>query len=784
MKNSHPVFIHSLFRTSSTYIWNKFRRNPKNLCYYEPFHHVLATLTTSNVKFALTSNFIAAGHPPLKKHYLFEYESLLRKDREGIPYFKKEFSYDHFCQFGEDEYPEQKQYLDFLIQQAGDRVPVLQFNRTALRSAWFKAHYPQSLNIYLCRNPRDQWQSYFAIQERLGFDAFFIMDLMALSKSRENPIIRPLTFVIPLLRHQAAEYKEEEAVYRLLLSCYDDHEKYFLFYYLWLASLLVNIRQTDLLLDINALSDGGPYRDQIESAILQASGESLDFSDCRVSDYAQHRLPPQRMAKIEGHVQALMAATFPGGCPRELPDILSPRLKDLLTAQWKKGFEKTDATLSNIPLRFLILKSQELENLRRELQSKDEQIARYQNVFQRERDLREENDVQLMKLKATVGRLRNELNRLRHSYAFRIGRTLLFPWRTAKYLSRRPKRIRFGNVDGRSEKERIDFIAAAERKISVADQIRLNFGRHRSGLKYGLQHLRGLHHPKGVLLDAFIERTFSWTPERCISYSKSWIGFIHVPPHIPPWFHAEQSNLEIFESDPWKQSLPFCRGLFAFSKYHQRHLERVLPVSVETLLLPSEVPSLTWTWEAFESNPDKKVIQVGWWLRKLHAIYQLPPTPFQKVLLHVGHRDMSWLMEMERQILAAEGAFRPDMYDSVRTIPFLSNTEYDSLLSRNIVFMFLYDVSASNAIVECIIRHTPLLINPLEAVLEYLGQDYPFYYRSLEEAAAKLMDRDLIAQTHQYLRDLPIREKLSGVYFSRAVLDSKIYRSLPPPPRN
>jgi hypothetical protein len=202
---------------------------------------------------------------------------------------------------------------------------------------------------------------------------------------------------------------------------------------------------------------------------------------------------------------------------------------------------------------------------------------------------------------------------------------------------------------------------------------------------------------------------------------------------------------------------------------------------VETLLLPNEAPQLTWSWKAFDSNPQKKLVQVGWWLRKFHAIFQFPKTPFQKIFLHVGHPSLPELMEKEKEILIRENAFSDVHYDSVTTVPFLSNPEYDLLLSRNIVFVFLYDASACNAIVECMVRHTPLLINPLEAVVEYLGEGYPFYFQSLPEAAAKLMNRDLIYRTHEYLRRLPRQRELSGKSFLRAFRGSGIYRSLAAP---
>jgi len=66
--------------------------------------------------------------------------------------------------------------------------------------------------------------------------------------------------------------------------------------------------------------------------------------------------------------------------------------------------------------------------------------------------------------------------------------------------------------------------------------------------------------------------------------------------------------------------------------------------------------------------------------------------------------------------------------DSVIRLEFLGNADYDQLLSQNIVFLDLVDCSAANTIIECVVRNTPLVVNPLPAVKEYLGECYPLYW--------------------------------------------------------
>jgi hypothetical protein len=135
-------------------------------------------------------------------------------------------------------------------------------------------------------------------------------------------------------------------------------------------------------------------------------------------------------------------------------------------------------------------------------------------------------------------------------------------------------------------------------------------------------------------------------------------------------------------------------------------------------------------------------------------------------------------MKKEREILTRQGQFHEKMYETARQVVYVPHKEYDKLLSENIIIVNLYDSSANNTVIECIARNTPLLVNPIEPVIEYLGKDYPLYFSSLEEAVEKAEDFDLIEQTHQFLVNHPIKKKLTGKYFLESFTNSDIYRSV------
>jgi hypothetical protein len=202
-------------------------------------------------------------------------------------------------------------------------------------------------------------------------------------------------------------------------------------------------------------------------------------------------------------------------------------------------------------------------------------------------------------------------------------------------------------------------------------------------------------------------------------------------------------------------------------------------VPVETIYHPTERVDIKWSPDHFFSNTERKIIQIGYWLRNLHAIYMLPKSTYRKVFLIP--RMEPWfktLFEKESEYFRKIGLYHQSMDEDVIRMSFVPNREYDALLSENIVFLHLYDASATNTVLECIARATPLLVNPLPSITEYLGKEYPLYYNTYEEAIQKAMDIQLILATHDYLTKFQGKEKLTPQFFFESIINSNIYKQL------
>ena len=261
-----------------------------------------------------------------------------------------------------------------------------------------------------------------------------------------------------------------------------------------------------------------------------------------------------------------------------------------------------------------------------------------------------------------------------------------------------------------------------------------------------------------------------------IPYRWPWIGFWHNPPGIPRWHNFHDSPQALLAKGVFQESLRRCLGLVVLSEDFRAWLQPRVGVPVVALKHPSEIPPLAFTMDRFRNNPHPRLLQVGWWLRRLHSIYQVPVVRLHRSLLRPDFPLFARVLQRERKVLGLS------CLDEARVeiLPFAPPQEYDQLLAENVVFCHLFATSANNVVIECIARNTPIVINPLPAIVEYLGADYPLYFDSLEEAASKAEDLQLVESAHQYLTRLP-KEWLSALYFRASLQTSSIYRDLPNP---
>ena len=251
------------------------------------------------------------------------------------------------------------------------------------------------------------------------------------------------------------------------------------------------------------------------------------------------------------------------------------------------------------------------------------------------------------------------------------------------------------------------------------------------------------------------------------------MGIIHCTNKTPPYLDiANVSNL--FNNGNFIKSLLYCKGIIVLSNYLKKYLdekfkELSLDVTVYSIKHPCDKEDILYfDLNKYTLNRDKKLIQIGQQLRKLSSIYLINNISHRKLWL-TGTKNYDKCKKLLLSEIKHFNINKSNLDNNL--IMKYTNTfrEYDELLEKNIVFVDLIDASANNAILECIVRNTPIIVNKLEAVVEYLGEDYPLYFENLSDVPS-LLEKDKVIEAHKYLCKLD-KTELSVDYFCKKVFN-------------
>jgi len=298
-----------------------------------------------------------------------------------------------------------------------------------------------------------------------------------------------------------------------------------------------------------------------------------------------------------------------------------------------------------------------------------------------------------------------------------------------------------------------------ERKIKVFDWMPEWDGQW----KEIINSFKQLHNESGIWFHSALEEFF-----RKDKIIEPWIGFFH---NLFDYSNLEEEKYrgyslnEILDSKNFKESIPYCRGIFVLSNHIKSILEQKVDVPIEVLVHPSRSPSKTFDFEKFKSVP--KVYHIGHWLRNFFPYFDLEAKT--KFMTHITLSEGQYI----RSKISKEKRKTVKILERR-----LNRIEYERIFESSIIFLNLYDCGACNTVNECILANTPLLVNKINGVVDYLGDEYPFYYNTLEEAKSKLENDKLIKETNIYLSKLPIKEKMTTDCFINSFANSKVYKGL------
>ncbi len=269
--NCEPIFIHSLFRSGSTYLSNVFRRSSTGYwCFQEPLHELAFFCRENPAGLQEDHGETKAQllrHPKVDGSYFKELLECWPIWKDAI---KKPIIYDAY--FGGKNEDIGIAYWRSLAEAAHGRS-VFQECRTAGRIGAIKSQMGGS-HIYLWRNPWDQWWSY-------KVTPYFEVANQLIIHARNVPKpMQSLLAAFDLPVYEENDLAGEFAFYGEIP--FTSEQSYQVFYLLWCLGMHEGLEHADLMLDIDRLSDSAEYQSKTQARLKEVGIDGIDFSDCRV----------------------------------------------------------------------------------------------------------------------------------------------------------------------------------------------------------------------------------------------------------------------------------------------------------------------------------------------------------------------------------------------------------------------------------------------------------------------------------------------------------------------
>ena len=312
--------------------------------------------------------------------------------------------------------------------------------------------------------------------------------------------------------------------------------------------------------------------------------------------------------------------------------------------------------------------------------------------------------------------------------------------------------------------------------VKFKPSFNLSIFEHRGGWKSILQNLIDNNfYNNDSNFDFFdiLEFKFMWNQDTTFRCHNKWAGVVHCTPKTPDFLNISNIN-NLFTNENFIESLENCVFIITLSSYITDFLqckfnEMNKNIPIYTLKYPVDTNNIKlFDFDHYINNDDKKLIQIGQQLRKVTSIYVVNVNNFKKMWL-TGTRNLDGCKQKLHEEMNYFNYDKNILNNQVNMYYTKTFEEYDDLLSKNIVFIDLFDAGANTVILECIIRNTPVIVNKLPPIVEYLGENYPLYFDDLNEVSSLLTNEKLL-DAHNYLCKMN-KDELSIDYFTKQIIN-------------
>ena len=274
-------------------------------------------------------------------------------------------------------------------------------------------------------------------------------------------------------------------------------------------------------------------------------------------------------------------------------------------------------------------------------------------------------------------------------------------------------------------------------------------------------------------IDDWIEKLLGWGNrnenkniiKEIVSNNWKLITFLHTPPcvtisdnderHKEMIYSSQYGNKQVFElinNHNLKNKIQF---IYTLSASHKEYLLNKTPFYKYNLLSinhPIEISGTEKTFDYDSFLQNRQILHIGWQIInfKQFVDFKIPGDFFKSILVKSSFEN-DWNKLYESLYCKKTHS------EYITVLKELKNCEYEKLFVNSCLFVYFEDCSINNIILECIKFNTPIIVNKLPSVVQYLGEDYPLYY-SNQDDLSNLKNRTYllskIVEANKYLENM------------------------------
>jgi len=265
----------------------------------------------------------------------------------------------------------------------------------------------------------------------------------------------------------------------------------------------------------------------------------------------------------------------------------------------------------------------------------------------------------------------------------------------------------------------------------------------------------------GLKIHAFTDCVF-WSDRKRILPETDWIGFVHSAISGQPGRKKQYNIDNLLKHPSFVDAQDKCKALIVLTDHTRNYLRKKVNIPVLKVYHPKLYTGKVFDIDRYISNP--KLRHSGFELRDVARFFTLKTSIPKEMYIGQQHNYDIVKRELVHHRVIPSDCGVDVIYE------FLDNQQYAKELISTIGFSCYYDCAASNAILEHIMSHSPLVTNRIPPIVEYLGEDYPMYYENISHNLDQyLLDKKFIQATSDYLKEQSQKKEFTIKHFCESV---------------